>query len=355
MAYTKPTLQEIYDRIKSDMEARVTDDVKIPSVSLLGIIAAVMAGAAYLIYGFLQWISEQMFPDTADESGLTRWGNIYGIGQQAATYASGDVAFTGTAATVVAAGTQVQNDNGIVFETDAAFTIGTTVSVGADALTPGTDGNEDTLTLVSPLSGVNSSVTAVTGFDDAEDEETLESWLTRILQRIQNPPSSGTIGDYERWALSQSGVVYAWGYGADDWNGAGTVGVAISGTNFVALSSGTILDVQDYIDGVKPAPANVTVYSPTPVVIDFDISITPNTSTYQDAIEAAIQELFEADAEPGGTMYISRINSAVGSSGVSDYIVNDIVIATVPSGAANFTVTMAQVAQLGSISWSAVP
>lgn len=357
MAYTSATLQEIFDRVKADMEARVSDGgAAIPPTSLLGVLASVMSGASFLTQGFLEWISDQIFVDTADETGLTRWGAILGISRQAATYATGTVSFTGTAATVVPSGTALQNINGAVYLTQAAFTIGTTVSVTAEAEDPGVNGNTtDDLSLVSPLAGVNTTAAIVSGFDDGEDQESLDAWRFRILQRFQNPPAGGTVADYEAWALLSDGVAYAWGFGAADWNGAGTVGLAVSGAGFDKLSGGTIAQVKADVDALRPVAANLTVYSPEPLDVEFDISISPNSTALQDAIEASIRELYETDAAPGGTMLLSRLNSAIAAAGPADYAINKITVGvTEYAPPTNYTVTKLFVPRVGSFVWSAV-
>lgn len=356
MAYVRPTLAELYERIKADAEGRLTSDVKIAPSSLWGVFSIVIAGASFLVSGFLDWISKQQFVDTADETGLTRWGAIYGVPRKSPTFATGTVEFTGTAATVVASGTQVQNSAGGVYLTQAAFTIGTSTSVAAEATISGIIGNTDDaeLSLVSPLSGVNTDVPVVSGFDDGEDLETVELWVARILQRIQNPPSSGTTGDYERWALTQSAVSYAWGFDAEDWQGAGTVGVAVSGPGFDALTGGEVATVQAYIDTVKPAPAFVTVYTPDPLDVDIQIEIKPNTTTVSDAITAAISELYSADAAPGATMLISRLLSAIGSAGASDFNVLGIDVDGAPVGVANYTVQLDEVPRVGTLTFTAL-
>lgn len=86
---TRPTLEEIYTRIKADMESRLTGDLKIPRFSLLSITALVFSGASFLHYGFLEKIAKQIFPDLASEFGLTRWGRILNIPRKASTYTTG--------------------------------------------------------------------------------------------------------------------------------------------------------------------------------------------------------------------------------------------------------------------------
>lgn len=354
MAYNRLTLSQLYQRIKSDMEARLTGNVKIPPASMLSVLAFGMSGGSFMVQGFLEWIYNQILPDLADETGLKRLGSVYGIPEKSAVFTTGYVAFTGTTGIVVASGTQIQNVNGLSYTTQAAFTIDTTTSVEVVADEAGEDWNTTTgMEVVSPVSGVDDTVTIVSGFDDGEDPDTLENWRLRILQRIQDPPSSGTPADYERWALSIEGVSFAWCFAAEEWNGASTVGLAVSDTAHAQLSQ-SFLDsnVEPYIELLKPAPAQITYYSPTPIIVDYHISITPNTTAIKAASDENIEDLFLSDAAPIGTIKISQINSAIASSGASDYLVTGIDVDGSPVTVGNVDTTALQVHQLGTVTYS---
>lgn len=355
MAFDKLTIKQLYDRIISDMESRLTSGVKIPTTSMLSVLAFGMAGGSYMVQGFLDWIYNQILPDLADETGVNRWATILNIPQKSAEFTTGEAAFTGTTGETIASGTQLQNEDGLAYETQASFTIGTDTSVSVEAIEAGADWNITSgLSMVSPQSGVDDDVTIISGFDDGVDEETFDNWVVRILQRLQNPPSSGTVADYERWALEVEGVYYAWCFGAEEWMGAGTVGVAVSGENHAAVSAGILSDVTDYLDSVAPIPANRTDYSPTPKAVDYAISITPNTSEIQTAITTNIQEMYDADAAPAGTIYLSRTGSAISSGGVSDYEITGIDVDGSPVTVGNITTTLNYVHQLGTITFSAL-
>lgn len=354
MAFTRLTLRELYNRVKSDMESRLTGDVKIPPTSMLSVVAFGISGGSYLVQGFLEWIYNQILADLADETGLTRWGNILSVPRKSASFTQGYVAFTGTTGETILSGRQIQNEDGLAYNTQSSFVIGTDTQVLVVADEAGVSWNSpNSLELVSPVSGVDDDVTNISGFTDGEDFETLDNWRVRILQRLQNPPSSGTPSDYVRWALELEEVVYAWCFAAEDWNGAGTVGVAVSGSNHDILSPTYITNtVEPYIEALKPAPAQIYYYSPTPIVIDYQISITPNVTDTQDAIQSNMEDLFAADAAPNGTILISGVNNAVSTGGVSDYLVTGIDVDGLPVTVGNVSATKAQVHQLGTITFS---
>ncbi len=350
MSWTRPTIIQIYERIRADMESRVTADIPIPSVSMLGVLAIVFTGAVHLFYGFLVWVSKQVFVDTATIEGLERWGNILGLPRKAPEFSTGEVAFTGTAAKTVVTGTVMTNGEGYEYETTEDFIIGTTATVPATSLLAGATYNTDEtiFELSSPDPDIDTPVVAK-DFDDGTDIETLVAWALRLLQRFRNPPSSGTVADYERWALKVSGVNKAKCYPAEEWGGAGTVGLAIAETDWTPVVSGIKAEVVTYIDSVKPIPAEVTVFDTVELPVIYSISLSPNTVEMQSAVTTALQELHALEGYPGSTLLISRIRTAIASAGPDDYIVNYINVDGTPQGATNVVTVAPDVPIFNSI------
>src|SRR4051812_23787483 len=91
MAFTRPTLRELVDRIQADFVSRLPLDGSPLRVSLVYVLARVIAGAAHMLYGALEWLSRQLFADTSDEAALVRQAALYGITKTPATYATATV------------------------------------------------------------------------------------------------------------------------------------------------------------------------------------------------------------------------------------------------------------------------
>lgn len=308
MAFSRPTLNTIYLRIKVDMESRVTSGVKIPKFSLLGIMAIVFAGAVHLLYAYLVFISDQLFVDTATTEWLDRLANIYGVPRKAAAFSSGQVTFTGVNTTVIPEGTSLQNNDGLTFSTVAEVTItGGSAVADVQADIAGVSGNitDTSLFLVSPLVDVDTEAFVTTAFGGGQDQETDPELRLRLLQRIQNPPSSGTKADYIRWALEVAGVGKAWVLAAEEYAGAGTVAVSIATTALEPVDSVVHQNVVDYIASVKPVGANVDVEDVVTKNTDYQISITPNTLDLRNSISDNLKDLHLVEAQPGGTLLIT--------------------------------------------------
>ncbi len=329
MPWNRPTLEEIYQRIVSDMESRLSDSVALLRRAVLRILAKIFAGAIHMSFGYLEWVSRQLMVDQAETEWLNRHGFMWGISRKSAAFATGGVYFTGTHGTVIPTGTRVQTPEGIEYETLAEATIAGTISntVQAQCLTAGETGNttSNTIQLVTPITGVDSS-SAVSGFSGGVDEESDDDYRERILARIQNPPMGGTKADYEFWAKEVSGVDNAWCFPRA--GGDGTVGVVIKATGSNPEPSDTLRsETYEYI--YTKMPIGATLIDPTTRRVDgidqaqvtMSIQTTPYTAEIGDQVQANLAELFEAEAAPGEDILISQVRDAIANVGVDDYTI----------------------------------
>lgn len=350
MAFTRPTLSELVDRTQNDFLSRLTD-LKAPILrrAMVHVLARVVAGAAHMLHGHLEFLSRQVFPDQSDTDFLVRQAGIFGLSRKAATFATGDVTVTGTNGTLIPLGSILLRSDGARFETveEATIAAGTaTVPVlselaGADqACDAGVE-----LDFESPIAGVDATATvAAGGLAGAADEETDAALRTRLLDRLRSPPQGGAAADYVAWALEVAGVTRAWVYPLED--GAGTVTVRFVRDDDASIipDAGEVGTVQAYIDERRPVTATVTVEAPVAVAIDYTISVTPDTAATRAAVEAELVDLLRRDAKPGGTIFRSQIDVAVGvAEGVTDFTVS------VPAG--DVVHAPGEIATHGSISW----
>jgi uncharacterized phage protein gp47/JayE len=327
MAFERPTLSELLDRIQQDFVSRLSLTGAILRRSIVYVLARVLAGVAHMLHGRLDFLSRQLFPDTAESQYLRRWADIYGLTPTAASYATGTVTLTGTNGSVATAGTILARADGQRYALDADATIASgTATAAVTALLAGANGTleaDQPLTFESPVVGISSSATVASSAEDGADPETDAALLVRLKERIAYAPQGGAAADYVAWAKQVAGVTRAWIYPQE--LGAGTVTVRPvrdgdgSGSAIIP-SAGEIAAIQAYIDTKRPASANVTVVAPTAVARDFTVSITPDNATTRAAVEAQLADLIRRDVEPGGTLLFSQVNVAVGlADDVTDF------------------------------------
>lgn len=350
MSLYRPTLQELITRIENDFISRLSLPGAVLRRSVVAVLSRVIAGAAHQMYGYLEFLSRQVFPDQSEAEFLDRQAGLFGITRRAAAFASGDVTFTGTNGSVIPEGTKLQRSDGVQFVTTATDTVaGGSATVPVTSLTAGESGNTAAgvaVTLVSPIAGVVGTATVaaggITGGTDSESDDLLRQ---RVLARMQQPPQGGAAHDYAAWALEVPGVTRVWVY--PNHLGIGTVGVT-----FVMDDQGggiipdpaTVQAVQDHIDELRPVTADVTVFAPIAVPLDFQIAVVPNTAAVQAAVEAELADMLQREAEPGGTILLSKIHEAISlAAGVNDY--------TLVSPSADVVHSAGEIAVMGDVTW----
>lgn len=350
MPFQRPTLTEIIDRTFADITGRLNLQGALLRRSVVGVLARSLAGASHMLHGHLEWIMRQAIPDTAEGQYLEQWAAIWGISRREAEQAIGEVTFTGASnGATIPTGTVLRRADGIEYQTteDATIAAGT-ATAPVIARTPGADGNADpgtSLTLLFPIAGVNSSASVATsGIVNGSDAESDESMRARMLARIQQPPHGGAAFDYQTWALEVPGVTRAWVYPLH--MGPGTVGVTFVRDNDLSIipDPAEVQAVQDHIDEKRPVTAEVFVFAPVAEPVDFTIAVTPNTAAVKQAIEAELRDFIQREAEPGGTLYLSRINEAISTArGEFDH--------TLVSPTADVVMQTGELAVMGTITW----
>ena len=349
MPFSRPSLQEIVERVKQDIENRLETAGATLRVSFISVLSRVIAGAVHLLHGHIQFFSKQIFVDQAEVEYLERQASIWGLTRNQATFAEGDVTVTGTSGTLIPAGTIFARSDGLEYEsTDNTTIVSGTATVHVIGSEAGADYNTESgvvLTFQTPISGANpeATVTAgeILGGDDAESDEDLRE---RLLARIQEPPAGGNAADYERWALEVAGVTRAWVEPSIE--GEGTVGVYFvkDDEDPIIPTAADVTAVSAYIVSVRPVTALPIIIAPTADPIDFTIELDPDTTDVRVAVTGELFDLIQRDSSPGGLIYLSRMNEAISiAAGESDH--------TLFAPTANFQSASGYIATLGTVTW----
>lgn len=351
MPLARPTLPELIDRASADFETRLPGvDARLRR-SNLAVLGRVHAGAVHGLYGYLQWLARQIFADTAEVEFLEKIGGIYEIARKAAAQAKGSVLATGTNGVLIPAGTLLQRADRTEYTTDADATI---TSGPATVAVTGRLGGQlanaaagTTMTIVSPISDINSTcIVATGGLSAGADTESDDLYRGRVLDRIRQPPHGGAAFDYVKWALEVPGVTRAWC--APKELGIGTVTL-----RFVRDDDGDIIpgeaevdEVQQYIEARRPVTSDVTVVAPAPVPLHVTIAgLTPGNQAVKDAVTAELTDLLRRESSPGATILLSHIREAVSIAAAEfDHAVG------LPSG--NVTHMQGQMATMGTVAWA---
>ena len=355
MPFARPTLEELINRVATDIASRLPGmSYSLLRRSLAGALARAEAGAVHSLYGYLDFIARQALPDTAEDEFLLRWVAIWlPDGRKSATFSSGTnaVQVSGSIGVLVPDGTLFVRADGQQFKSVGDVTLsGSTALISVQSLEASALSNTGagvSLSLLVPVSGLSSTAVVVSpGITGGNDQETLQALQARLIRRIQQPPQGGSAADYETWALEVPGVTRAWVKPL--YLGPGTVAVFIANDNAVTApipDAGTVAAALAYITDKAPVTAVVSVFAPSVYLVPVSAKLSPNNSATSSAAALELQDLFKRDAEPGGTIPLSKIREAVSiASGVTDSQVTA-PVADAVAGAGAIPV-------LGTLTWS---
>lgn len=353
-SFSRPSLPELVQQVQQDFVSRLNLAGPLLRRSIEYVLSRVIAGSAHMVYGYLQYITAQIFPQTADLPFLLLLGNLRGVSQEAATFARGTATATGTNGTVIPATTVVTRGDGAQFTVDADVTIsGGTATPAVTAALAGVAGNCDVGTILSiSLAGVNSGLTVVS-VGGGNDVEATEAYRTRVVAAWQNPPQGGNETDYQAWARLVAGVTRVWV--RPRGNGAGTVVVYFVRDNDPSIipDGGEVAAVQASLNANAPVGAVSTAYAPVAQAINFSIHLDPSTSAIQAEVLSELTDFFRNQTEPGtqgGTVSVllsvlrTIVGQAVKLSGGNNY--------TMAAPAADIVPAVGHLPTMGTITWT---
>lgn len=350
--FSRPTLPQLITSIRNDVLTRFDEDEVLTDLRRKDaeIYSRVLAAAVSSLYGYIEYLAQNMLPDLADEAWLTRHAAMKKCPRKAATAASGYVRWDGVDDGItVAAGATITNDDLLVYTTTAAATSsGAVLRVPVTCSETGTAGNLDdglTMTLSSPITGLSSSglSDSLQGGTDIED---LEDWRARVIDHWYYIPQSGADDDYETWAKEVAGITRAWTY--RQWMGVGTVGVMVANSvldNPVPDAS-IVSAASAYIDELAPvAGSDLYVFAPVAHTVDFRIILSKDTAAIRYAVTSELKSFLQRDGTPEGTLELSRIDEAI-SLATGEYS------HTLKAPAAAVSIAKNELAVMGTISWT---
>lgn len=326
MPFSRPDLPTLISATAGQVEERLPGVLARVRRSLVGVLARVLAGGLWGLYGYAEWLDRQKWPDLCEGEYLDWHGARWDVTRKPAQAASGTVRFTGVNGTEIPAATIVQRADGVQYTTLALGAIAAGQAlIAVDAVLPGSDGNalvDTALTLIVPIAGINSVASSSTALAAGSDLESDEAYRARILLRVRQVPHAGAKHDYEAWALEVPGVTRAWVYPLEGGDGTVTVRFVRDGDPSFIPDAAEVLAVANYIDVLRPVTATVTVVAPAAQPINYTIQLLPDSADIRAAVEEELDALTRGtDNMPGGTILISHIREAISTAvGESDHV-----------------------------------
>jgi len=315
MPFETPSLPVLIKRTQSDLAG---DSLRQSDAQVL---ARALGGAVYGLYGYLDWIAQQILPDKADESTLERIAALrLNQPRKAAQVATGSVSFTATPGAVLDVDTLLQANDGRTYKvTTARTTVSGSNSTTIAALEAGSLGNADaglTLTPVQPIAGIvgNSFVVLAPGLSGGVARESLESLRSRVIRSYRVIPHGGAASDYETWALEVPGLTRAWCRGGEGSMGIVRLFIMRDDDTQPIPAAEQLAEVQAYIEPLRPVTAELHVLAPEQVPVTYELRLSPDTSAVRAAVEAQLRDLHNREAGLGDTLLQSHIREAISSA-----------------------------------------
>lgn len=351
MALQRPSLSALEDRVYQDFSSRFSPLAKSPRYNLLKVLSLVDAGKYHQLYGDLEFLSRQIFPDTADGEYLrAHWSDR--VSPNHAVIAIGNVVFTGTNGASIPAGLILSSSSGKTYyvETQVSIISGSAMAT-VKAQEAGENSNLDegaSLSISSAVPpGVNSAaVVGSGGIAGGVDAETDTAYLARVIANIRNGVRYGKPGDFAAWAVdSSAGVSKA--FEIKNYGPLGALLIQVIAGNQVdgVTQVGNLDVVSDYILSMAP-PIVYMVKTPELVSLNPEVHLLTAEDTVANRALALyrMQTYLDLTVEPGCSMTPGKLRDAI----VDGVTLTD---ATVSIGASTISSTVLQYLVLGTPTW----
>ncbi|BDC37766.1 baseplate J/gp47 family protein [Paraburkholderia terrae] len=384
MPFQRKTLSTLISEVAADISSALEGADALLRFAVLKIVGKVQAAMCNLQFGYLDWISRQAVPFTAEDEYLEGWAGLKDVYRKAASQAQMTAQFPGTTGKVLSAGTAVARGDGVTYTTSTTGTVDGTgnVSVTIVADVAGSAGNADAGTSVSlsvAVDGIQQGGTITATIESGADIEINDDLRTRMLDAYQSTPQGGDVDDYVLWALAVAGVTRAWcapnGFGAGTvvvytmWDNAesahngfpqGTDGVSQNDKGPGGLPRGTVATGDQLVVAnsiVTKQPVTALVYSCSPIANNLTITLSGLTSTTtatRAAILSAIADVLFRNGDPrAGTInrddIAAAIRSVSGTSGFLITLIQGVVGVTTTTYSGNITSGFGQLPVLAGV------
>jgi len=355
MPLKRDSLSSILDRTYANYVSLFKPLDNPPRHNLLKVFSAVDAGIYHQLLGDLDFLSLQLFPDTATgeflrEHWSTRVPPLY------ASAAFGKVIVSGIPNRTIPAGLVVKSDASERYYTEKQYRVNSDGFAIIDVRSEnfGTNVNlqaGEKLKIVSAIpAGIDSEVeVSEDGILGGVDGETDEEYLIRVIAYLRNSSRYGKDGDFAAWAIDSSAEVSdAWEFPNFGVFGALLIQV-INGNQFDGVNPvGNLHDVTRYINEYAPF---VTFTVRTPEIITFNPSIA--LLSYEDSLSnrdlaiKRIRTLLQLTAKPGYCVTAGALQDSI----IDGLTISDATVKLNGSTTGKINTTILQYPVVGEVLW----
>ena len=355
MSFKRESLAVLQNRMYSNYTSLYKPLDKTPRHNLLKVFAQVDAGIYHQLSGDLDFLSRQIFPDTAEGEYLREHWSAK-VPPLYATTAAGNVEASGLPNRSIPSGLLFSAASGEHYYAEKSHRLdeqGKSV-ISVKAQNPGAQANltaGEKLKIISSIpTGVDSTViVAASGISGGSDAETDEEYQARVLASLRNPNRYGKRGDFALWAMDASPEVSsAWEFYNFGVFGAVLVqvlnGNQMSGVHPVE----NVSEVQNYISSVAPL-IMFEVRSPALVSVNPSVTLPSHEDSQvnRDLAETGMKTFLQLSAKPGVQATAGSLRLAI----IDGVTITDAVVKINGSIAGIVSTTILQYPVLGVLTW----
>ena len=274
--------KRILDRLKTDLQTRegsFTNDV-----------IAAAAEEISEVYHSLDALVPAFYVDETSGPYIDKQAGIVGVVRKAGTAARCAVTFTGAEGASVPAGAVYYTASGLGFYLESAVTIrdgtGTGTLAASEAGCAYNIAAGEIVTALRNYGGVTSFANEAA--NGGADPETDEALLTRYLERMRKPATSGNPWHYQRWAKEVEGIGAA--RVVSKWNGPGTVKVIVADQNLRPPSAAAVAACAAHIEAGRPIGPAVTVEAAKALEVRVGAAVTLDGTAGRESVREALED-----------------------------------------------------------------
>ncbi len=297
----------------------------------VGIRLKVLAGEIFSACSNIEWLKNQVFPQTATEKQLDYHAQQRGLERKQAAKSTGILTFSRDTALLydvnIPVGTicSTAGDESIRFVTTKKGTLSAgsfSVDVQAQAETGGKSGNvlaQKITVMVTPPPGI-SKVTNSSAFTGGTQEESDDELRERIIESYKNIPNGTNAAFYKNLVLEYPGISSV--SVITKARGTGTVDIyaaAVGG----APSDEVLADIQAELNSLKEINVDVEVNAAVEKSCSVYVNVLPDTGyIFEDVKEACVQSINEYfdSLDIGQDFLLAGVGNALyNTTGVKNY------------------------------------
>jgi uncharacterized phage protein gp47/JayE len=308
------------------------------------------------LLGDLDFLSKQLFPDTAEGQYLREhWSSK--VAPLYAIAASGEMTIAGNANKPVPSGVVFAAEGtGEHYYLDKSYRLDANgqAVITVRAENPGARGNlapGEKLSIISAIpAGVDSdAVVSGNGITGGVDAETDEEYLARVLAALRNPSRYGKKGDFALWARDASAEVSAaWEFTNFGVFGAVLIQV-INGNQINGVHPvDNLEEVRNYLSNNAP-PVIFEVRTPIIISINPSASLLPqeDSQANRDLAVSRMKIYMQAAAKPGARITAGALRLAA----IDGVAITDVTVRLGGNTAGIATTTILEYPYMGEVIW----